>query len=52
MCSDCSELTEAEETRRDKVWEVLRSEVKYFISQLQPLRIVSGKRDEHGRGRA
>lgn len=50
MCSDCSELTEAEEARRDKVWEVLCSEVKYFISQLQPLRIVSGERDVHGLG--
>lgn len=41
ICSDCSELTEEEETRRDKVWEVLCTEVKYLISQLQPLRIVS-----------
>ena len=41
ICSDCSELTEEEEARRDKVWEVLCTEVKYLISQLQPLRIVS-----------
>ena len=46
VCSDCNEVTEEEACRRDKVWEVLYTEVKYFISQLQPVKVVSSGR--HG----